>query len=71
LKPNESTGRVRKELVRAHMEGFEQAMEAALGAASEIGSGDFNVEVRFEAHISVTNPGVVNEYAVRLISQND
>ena len=67
----ESTGRVRREVVRAHMDGFEQAMEAALEAASELGTGDHDIEVRFEAHITVTNPGVVNEYAVRLISQND
>ena len=76
----ESEGRITRDQARgsrdeapAHMEGFEQALALALDKASSndaLGTGDHEVEVHFGAHVSVTNPGVVNEYVVRLVSPN-
>ena len=68
----ESRGSVKREEAGGHMDGFEQALARALAEASKspLGTGDHEVEVHFGAHVSVTNPGVVNEYVVRLVSPN-
>jgi hypothetical protein len=68
----EARGSVRRDEARGHMDGFEKAVARALDEASKssLGTGDHDVEIHFGAHVSVTNPGVINEYVVRLVAPN-
>jgi hypothetical protein len=52
---------------RSHGHGFEMALDRALAKAGELGSGTFDVIVQQEATVTVTNPGNIIEYSVRLI----
>jgi hypothetical protein len=65
--PN-STGRVdAKRVTASHSQGWDQALDRALGAASRLGRrGSFDVNVEFSATIRVTNPGQIQRYIVTL-----
>lgn len=70
--PRESRGSVPGNQARGHMDGFEKAFADALKRASSntLGTGTKDVEVHFHANVTVTNPGVVNEYVATLVSPN-
>jgi len=50
----------------SHSDGFDKALDKAVGAASKWGPGQHYVKVTYEARIDVTNPGAIGEYRVKL-----
>jgi hypothetical protein len=61
----EIVGRHRPQGKIQHLEGFHQALEDAL-ANHDWPQGKHEADVHFAAVVEITNPGVINEYLVRL-----
>jgi hypothetical protein len=56
-----------KKYGKEYHRGFDDALEKALGQlSSQIGTGDYSVEVRFQLDVKVTNPGKVGYLKVTL-----
>jgi hypothetical protein len=52
---------------RSHHQHWDDALDEALAAASELGrQGTFEIQVHFAATITVTNPGRIQAYTVVL-----
>jgi hypothetical protein len=52
---------------KSHHQHWDDALDAALAAASELGrQGTFDVQVQFWATITVTNPGRIQAYGVKI-----
>jgi hypothetical protein len=52
---------------KSHHQGWDEAIDAALAAASELGrQGTFDVDVQLWATITVTNPGHIQAYGATL-----
>jgi hypothetical protein len=52
---------------RSHSHGWDTALEEALEHASKnLGTGEYDIEVEFWAHVKVTNPGQIFAYGVTL-----
>jgi hypothetical protein len=55
---------------KEHAKAFDAAFEDALAQASKtLGPGKHQVQVRFEAELEVTNPGLVGEYRIVLYGE--
>jgi hypothetical protein len=67
----EARGKYRpRQKTKKHAEAFDEALEAALAEASKtLGPGTHQVQVRFEAELEVTNPGLVGEYRIVLYGE--
>jgi hypothetical protein len=51
----------------SHSHGWDTALEEALAQASKnLGTGEYDIEVEFWAHVKVTNPGQIFAYGVKL-----
>jgi hypothetical protein len=61
------TGKIKASHGKDHHRGFNDAMEHALGQLSgEVGTGSYEVDVVYAAHVDVSNPGTVGFYSVTL-----
>ena len=60
-------GHVAEQHGKDHHKGFNDAMEHALAQLStQVGTGSYEVDVVFAAHVEVSNPGAVGFYSVTL-----
>lgn len=63
----QAIGRAEAKTVKPHTEGWEAALNGALAEAAEkLGPGQYDVVIRWRAHLDVTNPGQILHYEVVL-----
>jgi len=66
-KPRTVTGRVEASSVQSHWDGWNGALDKALGKTGWKAGNYTNVQIEFYANVDVVNPGSIVEYAVKLI----